>query len=148
MQHSYQTICARQLLRHFRIFLILLFNATGLRASTLTDQPSNPKTIQVELSSTDQQIRNQLLEITPIGTPLEQALKFASSERKKHGMPTEITVGPAPKPRQPSSTAISVSKQFVLAGDYPVLSGFLYYHLFAEYLFDSQDRLADIRAWK
>ena len=64
-----------------------------------------------------------------------KALKFASSEGKKHGMPTEITVGPA------------AHRQFALSCDYPVLYGFLYYHLFANYLFDSQDRLVDLRAW-
>jgi hypothetical protein len=135
MQHLYQTIFARQLPWHLGIFLILFFDATGLAAPIPTDQPNSSKTLKVHVSSTDEQIRNRLLEITPIGTPLEQALKFASSEGKKHGMPTEITVGPA------------AHRQFALSGDYPVLYGFLYYHLFANYLFDSQDRLVDLRAW-
>ena len=134
MQHLYQTIFARQLPWHPVIFLVLFFDATGLAAPVPTDQPNSSKTLEVRVSTTDEQIRKQLLEITPIGTPLEEALKFASSEGKKHGMRTEITVGGIPK-------------QFALSGDYPVLYGFLYYHLVADYLFDTQDRLVEIRAW-
>jgi hypothetical protein len=134
MQHLYQKIFPRQLPWHLVIFLMLFFDATVLGAPIPNDQPNSSKTLEVRVSSTDQQIRKQLLEITPIGTPLEEALKFASAEGKKHGMRTEITVGGAPK-------------QFALAGDYPVLYGFVYNHLFANYLFDSQDRLVDIRAW-
>ena len=133
----------RQLLNFLRIFLLLFFSATSLEAaSTENDRPNSSKMPKVRVSSTDEQIRNQLLEITPIGTPLEQALKFASSEGKKHGMPTEITVGGAVYKQFPTA-----HRQFALSGNYPVLYGFLYYHLFAEYLFDSQDRLVDIRAW-
>ena len=147
MEPSYQVVCTRQLLTQLQIFLVFLFSTSGLTASTLIDDSRNPKTIKVGLSSTDQQIRNQLLEITPIGTPLEQALKFASLEGQKHGMSMKIVVSAASKPGLLNSSIPNATKLFALTGDYPVLYGFLYYHLFANYLFDSQDRLVDIRAW-
>src|SRR5260370_14611472 len=106
MHHPRQSVGILQLRRHLHIFLILLSGATGLSGSALASQPDNPKTIDVRLSSTDQEIRNQLLDITSIGTPLGPALEFASVKGRNHGMPDEITVCSVLKMRKPNLAAI------------------------------------------
>jgi hypothetical protein len=99
--------------------------------------------------SSSESAREQLLKITPIGTPLNVALAFAEKEARRNEawqLPKVINK-PVQQYRHIDGRVyidLFGVKGFNLICSYKVLFGLVKYTLFAQYAFDDQDRLVDI----
>jgi hypothetical protein len=121
----------------------------GLLISMATCQARDLNELKIGFFSTSNSVREQLLQITPVGSSLNDVLQFAERTVAHHEISTPPHVEEGGAQRHTYINEFTAPerigvKRLVFGCHYKVLFGLLTYGLRVEYGFDSRDRVEDI----